>query len=182
MLVSLSGDMAISGRVPEGGWRVRVADDHRAGDGAPGQTVTLASGGLATSGTTVRTWRVLPTAGVDPAAVHHILDPWTGLPAEAAWRTVSVAAATCLDANIATTAAIVMGAKALRWLTARKLPARLVRADGSVVVLGGWPVDPGATGSADPPGPPENLDLQGAAPATGVGRPGPPPADTGSRP
>jgi thiamine biosynthesis lipoprotein len=55
------------------------------------------------------------------------------------WRTVSVAAATCTDANIAATAALVLGRKAPDWLQVRRLPARLVAADGEVAVVGGWP-------------------------------------------
>ena len=43
-------------RRPPGGWPVRVADDHRAPADAPGQTLTIRSGGLATSSTTVRRW------------------------------------------------------------------------------------------------------------------------------
>src|SRR5262249_44266873 len=39
------------------GWRVRVTEDHRAGREAPGQVVTIRSGGLATSSRTVRAWR-----------------------------------------------------------------------------------------------------------------------------
>ena len=46
----------------------------------PGPTVALAAGGLATSGTTVRRWR----AG--EVALHHIVDPRTGRPADDAWR------------------------------------------------------------------------------------------------
>ena len=41
--------------------------------------------------------------------VHHILDPRTGLPAAPIWRTVSVAAASCVAANTLSTAAIVWG-------------------------------------------------------------------------
>ena len=74
VLVSLGGDLAVAGPVPEGGWRVRVTDDHAAGPEAPGQTVTIIDGGLATSSTTVRTW----TAG--GRQVHHIIDPATGEP------------------------------------------------------------------------------------------------------
>jgi thiamine biosynthesis lipoprotein len=73
------------------------------------------------------------------AVIHHILDPASGLPAEPVWSMVSVAAASCVDANTATTAAIVRGTAALPWLRAQELPARLVRADGSVVTVGAWP-------------------------------------------
>ena len=56
--------------------------------------------------------------------------PRTGRPAVSPWRTVSVAAATCVDANTASTAAIVLGDDAPAWLAARGLPARLVDHDG----------------------------------------------------
>ncbi len=51
-----------------------------------------------------------------------MIDPVTGLPAEEHWRTVSVSAASCVDANIASTAAIVMGADAPDWLEAAPAP------------------------------------------------------------
>ena len=143
VLVSLSGDIAVCGPPPEGGWRVRVTDDHRSGDDAPGQTVVITEGGLATSSTTVRAWQVWSDDAVPRhVTVHHIVDPHTGRPTDGAWRTASVAAATCLDANVAATAAIVRGRDAARWLARQGLPARLVRADGSAVTVGGWPPDP----------------------------------------
>jgi FAD:protein FMN transferase len=135
VLVSLGGDVAVAGEAPAGGWRVRVTDDHAAPDTAPGQTVAIASGGLATSSTTVRAW----SAGGRP--VHHIVDPATGAPATSCWRTVSVAAGTCTDANTASTAAIIRGADARGWLTGQGLPARLVGQDGTVVTTAGWPAD-----------------------------------------
>jgi thiamine biosynthesis lipoprotein len=55
------------------------------------------------------------------------------------WRTVTVAAETCADANIAATAAIVLGADAPGWLAQHSLPARLVALDGTVRAQGGWP-------------------------------------------
>jgi FAD:protein FMN transferase len=141
VLVSLGGDIAVGGQAPPGGWQVRVTDDHAAGPGAPGQTVAISSGGLATSSTTVRTWSADGPGG--PRRLHHIIDPVTGQPANSCWRTVSVAAGTCADANTASTAAIVRGAAALPWLAAAGLPARLVGRDGSVQTTAGWPADPG---------------------------------------
>lgn len=135
VLVSLGGDVAVAGQPPPDGWQIRVTDDHAAPEWAPGQTVTISSGGLATSSTTVRTW----TLG--GRTVHHIIDPSTGEPARSCWRTVSVAAGTCTDANTASTAAIVRGAAALDWLHATGLPARLVRHDGTVETTAGWPYD-----------------------------------------
>jgi len=130
VLVSLGGDIAVGG-APTGGWPVLVTDDHRRG--TAGQVVALTVGGLATSSTTVRRWR---RGNRD---LHHIVDPTTGVPAAEHWRTVSVAAATCLDANTASTAAILRGPDAPAWLEARNLPARLVAADGAVVHAAGWP-------------------------------------------
>jgi thiamine biosynthesis lipoprotein len=136
VLVSLGGDIAVAGVVPSGGWPVRIADDHAAGPDEPGPTVAIEHGGLATSGTTVRRWR----AG--ERELHHIVDPRTGRPAETPWRTVTVAASSCVDANVAGTAAVVLGEDASRWLAARGLAARLVRESGEAVYAGGWPEDP----------------------------------------
>jgi thiamine biosynthesis lipoprotein len=131
VVVGLGGDIAIAGGAPEGGWIVRVADDHTALTG--GQIISVRSGGVATSGTTRRTWT---RGGV---RIHHLVDPRTGTSAGSGWRTVSVAAATCVDANVATTASIVMGPKAVDWLSERRLPGRLVTRSGRVVNVGGWP-------------------------------------------
>jgi thiamine biosynthesis lipoprotein len=133
VLVSLSGDISIAGPGPADGWRVRVTDDHRADVEAPGQWITLQNGGLATSSTTVR------RHGDRADAPHHVIDPATGRPAREHFRTVSVAAATCLDANIASTASIVRGPRAIAWLQDNHLPSRLVLVDGSVDHIAGWP-------------------------------------------
>ena len=133
VLVALGGDIATAGPAPEDGWRIHVTDDHRAGPTAPGQTISIQSGGLATSSITARRWRH------DGQTMHHILDPRTGEPVRTPWRTVSVAAATCADANIASTAAIVLGEEAAGWLAGQGLPARLVALDGTTTVQGGWP-------------------------------------------
>jgi thiamine biosynthesis lipoprotein ApbE len=134
VLVSLGGDIATAGRPPEGGWPVRVTDDHAAHLEAPGQSITVHSGGLATSTTTLRRWQ----RGGLP--VHHIVDPRTGAPADSPYRTISVAAASCVDANTASTAAIVRGRSGADWLESTGLPSRLVTHDGVVVHLNRWPV------------------------------------------
>src|SRR4029077_20794969 len=106
-LVSVGGDIGTAGEAPAGGWRVHVTDDHRSAPSAPGQTVGIGSGGLATSSTAVRRW------SARGQSMHHIIDPATGAPARSCWRTVSVAAADCAQANIAPTAAIGRGAPAV---------------------------------------------------------------------
>ncbi len=128
VLVSVGGDVATAGPPPSGGWLVRVTDDHRARGG--GETIRLSTGALATSSTAVR--------GA------HIVDPRRRRAAAGPWRTVSVAAATCVDANAASTAAIVLGDAAPAWLTAAGLPALLIARDGGAVRVAGWPEPGGA--------------------------------------
>jgi thiamine biosynthesis lipoprotein len=133
VLVSLGGDVAVAGDPPPGGFRIGLSDT--SGGLPTGGSVAISSGGLATSGIAVRQWRF----GGRP--VHHIIDPATSLPARPMWRTVSVAAASCVDANTASTAAMVKGPAALAWLTARSLPSRLVEWDGRVSCIADWPID-----------------------------------------
>lgn len=133
LLLSLGGDLATAGPAPEEGWAVRIAEDSAAPTDADGPVVVVHSGGLATSSTTVRTW------SRGGQALHHLLDPWTGQPTRGPWRTVTVAAPTCLEANIAATASVVLGGRAPAWLTARELPARLVPDTGEVLRTAGWP-------------------------------------------
>ena len=132
VLVSLGGDVRVAGGAPSGGWRIAVGDDHVEALAEPDSTVIVVSGAIATSGTAVRTWR---RAG---RTLHHIVDPRTGDVADPCWRTAGVAAATCVDANTASTAAIVMGPHAPAWLEQRHLPARLVALDGTVTTTAGW--------------------------------------------
>jgi FAD:protein FMN transferase len=119
-LVNLGGDIACMGG---GAWDVGIADDHKASEAQ--QVVRVRGGGVATSSTTVR-----------PG---HIIDPATGDPVESPWRTVTVAARSCVAANTASTAAIVAGEEAPKWLAARGISARLVARDGTVILVGGWP-------------------------------------------
>ncbi|MER6127133.1 FAD:protein FMN transferase, partial [Streptomyces sp. NPDC001795] len=120
---------------PPRGWRVALADDHAAPGAGGRPTVSVTGGGLATSGTTVRTWR---RGG---RRLHHIVDPATGDVPAPVWRTVSVAAVSCVAANIASTEAVVLGERALGRLRRVGLPARLVRVDGTVERVCGWPED-----------------------------------------
>jgi thiamine biosynthesis lipoprotein len=112
-----------------------IADDHRTPPEQAPARVSVRAGGIASSGVRVRRWR---TASGE---MHHILDPRTGRPAKSPWSTVTVAGATCLDANAASTAAIVLGADAPGWLADRGLPARLARLDGSTIAVAGWPAE-----------------------------------------
>ncbi|HEY4889085.1 MAG TPA: FAD:protein FMN transferase [Candidatus Dormibacteraeota bacterium] len=143
VLVSLGGDIAVAGQAPVEGWSIQTSDDSAAPIDDTAETISITSGGIATSSTTVRRWT---RGGV---VLHHIIDPATGLPADSCWRTASVVAASCVDANIASTAAIVMGRKAVAWLEANRLPGRLVDLDGNVHRVAGWP-EPAANSDRPP--------------------------------
>ena len=132
VLVSLGGDASTAGPAPVGGFDIGIADTCTSR--VPAEAIAISSGGLATSGIGVRSWRL------GAHQVHHIVDPATGLSAAPCWRTVSVVAVTCVQANAASTAAIVLGERAVAWLEGHGLPARLVRLDGSVVYTEGWPI------------------------------------------
>ncbi|KHL01237.1 hypothetical protein LK10_17180 [Sinomonas humi] len=129
VMVSLGGDLATAG--PEA-WEVFVQDL----PDDPHTQVRLTGGwAMATSSTQKRRWRS------GSLELHHILDPRTSLPASPVWRSVSVAAPDCVSANMASTAAIVRGEGALPWLRALGYPAWLVRDDGRVLEINGWPAE-----------------------------------------
>jgi thiamine biosynthesis lipoprotein len=130
VLVSLGGDIATAPIVPPQGWRVLVQD----GADEPACTIALPPGlAVATSSTISRQWR---DGG---KLLHHIIDPRTCQPAQRVWRTVSVVANRCVEANTMATAALVRGEAAPAWLADQHTMARLVGADGRVLTVGGWP-------------------------------------------
>jgi len=133
VLVSLGGDIATAGQPPPGGWQILVTDDSNTPPDGDGDRITIATGGLATSSTMVRRWNR------GDLSMHHLIDPETGLPATGRWRTVTVAAQSCLLANAVTTASVVRGAAAPDWVGELGLPGRFVAADGAVVTTAGWP-------------------------------------------
>jgi thiamine biosynthesis lipoprotein len=136
VLVSLGGDVRIAGSGRRA-WPIVVTEHpDGVGDDLEPALITLDGGGLATSSTAVRRWRA---GGVVQL---HLLDPRTGRPAAPYWRTVTATGPTCVAANVASTAAIVLGAEAEAWLAARGIDARLVGVDGTVRRTGDWPADP----------------------------------------
>lgn len=130
VLVEIGGDVAVAGH-KQTPWQVHVSETA----GQAGEQVGLTTGGLATSSSAARTW----TTPAGPA--HHIIDPRTGAPANGPWRTVTVWAPSAVDANTASTAAIVLGADALDYLVDLNLPARLVSDQGLVRTVGAWPAE-----------------------------------------
>ncbi|WP_293219135.1 FAD:protein FMN transferase [Mycolicibacterium sp.] len=130
VLVNLGGDLATAGPAPDGGWHILVQDT----DHDPASQVTIGTdAGLATSSTRRRRW----WRGGE--ALHHIIDPRTGTSVDPVWRSVSVAAGSCLNANTISTAAIIRGYRAPEWIAALGVPARLVDRSGAERFLGGWP-------------------------------------------
>ncbi|WP_349307231.1 FAD:protein FMN transferase [Rhodococcus sp. IEGM 1379] len=132
VLVCLGGDIATAGPSPDGGWTVLVQD----GDDAPASNVVLPPGvAVATSSTRKRRW------SQNGRNVHHIIDPYSGRSADATWQTVTVAANSCVSANLASTACVVRGFTGARELEIEGLPARLVGSSGEIRLLNGWPSD-----------------------------------------
>jgi thiamine biosynthesis lipoprotein len=128
VVLSLGGDIAVTG---PGGWPVAITET--IDDPAGAELVHLPYGGLATSSTAARRWIR------DGVIRHHLIDPRTGEPTSGRWRTVTATGATCLAANTASTAAIVLGDRAVGWLTDRDIPARLVNTSGRIVRTPRWP-------------------------------------------
>ena len=128
VLVEIGGDVSVAGR-KEDPWQVLVREQA----GMPGQRIGLTHGGVATSSTTARRWRT--AAGES----HHLIDPRTGRPAAGPWRTAAVWAPSAVEANTASTAAIVLGDGATGFLDGLGLAARLVDRSGAVHLLGAWP-------------------------------------------
>ena len=135
VLVSLGGDVAVAGPPPAGGWAVGIARESSAPVGEVEQVVAITHGGLASSATAVRAWR----AG--ERSVHHIVDPATGDCAEPYWVLVSATGRNCVEANLVTTAAIVWGEQALGNLARFDQSVRLVRSDGEIFSVNGWPLE-----------------------------------------
>jgi thiamine biosynthesis lipoprotein len=133
VLVSIGGDVAVAGPAPQLGWAIGIADDSAMSGDDVDQVVAIRHGGLASSSTVVRSWYV----GAE--RVHHIIDPTTGYSSVPHWRLVSASGKSCVDANALSTAAIVWGRNALVRLADFDQAVRLVRHDGEVFIVGGWP-------------------------------------------
>jgi thiamine biosynthesis lipoprotein len=99
--------------------------------------VCLEHGGIATSSTTTRTWRI------GNQLANHIVDPRTGSFATGTYAVATVSAESCLTANAFATAALLWGEDAGYHIAQAGWSARLVRRDGIVEFVGGWPPEDG---------------------------------------
>jgi thiamine biosynthesis lipoprotein len=119
------------------GW-VSAGGDLRTGAGGMivalpgGGTVRLARGALATSGVDRRWWL---RGGREQ---HHLIDPRTGSPAYAPWRSVTACAATCIGADVAAKIGFLRGESGPRWLDERGVAAWFVGRDGVELVNETW--------------------------------------------
>jgi thiamine biosynthesis lipoprotein len=137
VVVELGGDVAVRGHGPQGPWAIGVSDALTITGREP--RISLRHGGIATSSTTSRTWR----AG--DHVVNHIIDPRTGSFAHGAYATASVTASDCVLANAFATAALLWDEEATYHIAQAGWSARLVRTNGTVEFVGGWPEDTEAT-------------------------------------
>jgi thiamine biosynthesis lipoprotein len=131
VVVEFGGDVAVRGRGPEGPWVIGVSDSLVITGLEP--RISLAYGGVATSSIATRTWRV------DDEIANHIIDPRTGTYAKSGYSTVSVTAASCVLANAFATASLLWGEDAGYHIAQAGWSGRLVRHDGTVEYVGGWP-------------------------------------------
>jgi thiamine biosynthesis lipoprotein len=125
-LVEAGGDLFAAGPGPDGdGWRVGVEDPRSPGE--PVAVLRLEDGGVATSSTRVRHWRV------GGREVHHIVDPRTGEPADSGLLSVTVVGPDPARAEVWSKALFVAGRGRVRRLAdERGVAALLVDTDGMV--------------------------------------------------
>ncbi len=97
-----------------------------------GDVVTLERGGLATSSVANRAW----LRGGERQ--HHLIDAATGAPAWTPWQDVTVAAPTCLIADVAAKAALLLGDAGPSWLDERRFAGRFVDHEGVVTTNESW--------------------------------------------
>ena len=89
-----------------------------------GGTVALRGGGIATSGSSRRSW----IRGGE--LQHHLIDSRTGRPARSCWTDVTVAAGSCVAADVAARAAFILAEDGPRWLDDRGLAGSFVAPEG----------------------------------------------------
>lgn len=123
-LVDAGGDVA-AGDPPAGwpGWPVDIAGPRRDDGQAPAPVATLlvANSAVATSGVDHRRWLV------DGKPAHHIIDPRSGEPAATDALTVSMVAASAMEAEVWAKVGLILGIeKGLAALSQRRFPTLMI--------------------------------------------------------
>jgi FAD:protein FMN transferase len=127
-LMDAGGDIAISAPcADDSAWPVGIRDPFQ--PERDYETLKLAEGGTATSGTDYHRWMQ------DGQLRHHIIDPRSGLPAETDILTCTIIAPDAVQAEAAAKAVLIAGSgSGLDWLEADPLLAGvLVRRNGEVI-------------------------------------------------
>mgnify|MGYP001183361492 CR=1 FL=1 len=130
-MVNLGGDLRIAGQPLPAGWPVNIAHPMH---GEPIATLAIGSGGVATSGTTLRRWTATDGSGAGHA-VHHLLDPATGRPIRGGRGAViqaTAVAGTAAWAEVFATQAVVRAGDCLDDLDRQGIGAMVVRDAGDV--------------------------------------------------
>lgn len=138
VLVDVDGNVSTAGPGPRGGWPVTVGGS-LSPTRQPTATIFISGGGLTTSSTIARHRQVV--RGHRVTDVCDIIDPRMSEPAGRFFRSVSVAAPSCVAANTISLQAVVTGRPAINRLRRWGLTTRLVQWDGSIVHTGRWPAD-----------------------------------------
>ncbi len=132
-LVNLGGDIAVQGLPADSPvWSLGIDDPFRPvrHGGEPHHVARfhLVSGGVATSGTTIRRW-----TRADGSTAHHLIDPTTAAPTNTDVLTATVIAADAATAEVFATAATTLpGTEAVAMLDGVGLAGLVVTDDGCV--------------------------------------------------
>jgi FAD:protein FMN transferase len=126
--VDAGGDLAVLGLPPgANAWPIAI----QAPEGM--RILSLGSGALATSSVARRRWRQGDTVR------HHLIDPRTGLPSTSPLWSVSVAAVTCAQAEVAAKVAFLLGPEGgSRFLAEHDLAGLFLSPDGTEHRAGHW--------------------------------------------
>ena len=128
-LINAGGDLAVMG-MPAGYENWPLAVEGR----ATSWVIPFAYGSLATSGVSRRHWQ----QGAQER--HHLIDPRSGESARSGLWSVTVAASTCEQAEVAAKVAFLLGPEQGRdFLQRRGLAGLLVGLDGEWISAGPWP-------------------------------------------
>jgi FAD:protein FMN transferase len=128
-MVSAGGDLRVHGLPPGSDcWPIAIDGPRDA------VTVPLVRGSLATSGIGRRHWRQ------GEVERHHLLDPRHARPARTGLLSVTVAAATCAQAEVAAKTAFILGPRpGADFLASKRLAGLLVARSGARWRTGSWP-------------------------------------------